>query len=212
MLDLARCGLAKVNNGGTLEVRRTDFGAISHWPAPDGRGPLWSAGAPEFRRGSVFASSNCSHRHVSAIGISVKFSVSCGMALLVFRRYHGRTGNAAEESIDETAELKQVVQRAGQFRTRWSGCGRIKIGPCGRDQRLAPIRQNENELQVTTHVRVPEDLQRLSLERVMRTGDRYSLREVLTVGSVWWFPSIKSDTIGWSSSLSIGSQTSESFA
>jgi hypothetical protein len=31
------------------------------------------------------------------------------MALLVFRRYHRRTGNAAEESIDKTAELKQIV-------------------------------------------------------------------------------------------------------
>jgi hypothetical protein len=31
------------------------------------------------------------------------------MVLLVFRRYHRRTGNAVEESIDETAELEQVV-------------------------------------------------------------------------------------------------------
>src|ERR1019366_3693084 len=44
-------------------------------------------------------------------------------------------------------------------------------------------------------VRVPEDLQRLSLKRVMRAGDGHSLREVLTVGSVWWFTSIPHDRL-----------------
>jgi hypothetical protein len=37
------------------------------------------------------------------------------MALLVIRRYHRRTGNAAQESIDKRAELKQFVQRADEF-------------------------------------------------------------------------------------------------
>jgi hypothetical protein len=118
------------------------------------------------------------------------------MALLVFRRYHWCAGNAAEESIDKTAELKQVVQRGGQFRTGWNGCGRIEIGPSGRDKRLAAIRQNENELQATAHVRMPEHLQRLPCKRVMRARDDHSLEEVLSVGSVWWFPSTKSGTIG----------------
>ena len=33
----------------------------------------------------------------------------------------------------------------------------------------------------------------------MRSDNRYSLWKVPTVGSVWWFPSINSSTLGWSS-------------
>ncbi len=44
------------------------------------------------------------------------------------------------------------------------------------------------------HARLPEDLQRQSLKRMMRTSDGYPLREALTMGSVWWFPSIGSTT------------------
>jgi hypothetical protein len=65
----------------------------------------------------------------------------------------------------------------------------MEICPLGGDQRLAPVRQNENELQTAVHPRVPEDLQRLSLERMMRAGDSHTLREVPVVGSVWWLPS-----------------------
>src|SRR5580765_6220483 len=47
MLDLARCGLANVNAGCALGVRRFDFGGISHWSAPGaGRGLLGQGGAP----------------------------------------------------------------------------------------------------------------------------------------------------------------------
>ena len=84
----------------------------------------------------------------------------------------------------------------------------LKVRPFGGDQRLASVRQNENELQATAHARVPEDLQRLSFEWVMRAGDDHSLREVLTVGSVWWFPLIPFHTPNscsvWLGGLSIG--------
>jgi len=67
----------------------------------------------------------------------------------------------------------------------------VEVCPLGRDQRLTSIRQNENELQAAAHARVPEDLQRLSFERVMPARDGHSFREVLMVGSVWWFPLTK---------------------
>ena len=40
---------------------------------------------------------------------------------------------------------------------------------------------------------MPQDLQRLSFEWVMRTGDRHAIWKVLMVGSVWWCPSINID-------------------
>ena len=96
----------------------------------------------------------------------------------------------AQESIHQAAEAKQVLQRADEVKILWRACGdNLEVCPFGGDQRLASVRQNENELQAALHVCVPEDLQRLSLERVMRAGDGHPLREVLTVGSVWWFPS-----------------------
>src|ERR1700747_2966444 len=50
MLDLARRGLANVDAGNALGVRRLDFGEISHWSAPGvGRGLLGQGGAPESR-------------------------------------------------------------------------------------------------------------------------------------------------------------------
>ena len=95
-----------------------------------------------------------------------------------------------QESIDQAAEAQQILQGADELRVlRRAGVG-FEIRPFRGDQRLAAVRQNENELQTAAQVRVPEDLQRPSFEGVMRAGDDHSLREVLTVGSVWWFPSI----------------------
>jgi hypothetical protein len=60
---------------------------------------------------------------------------------------------------------------------------------------LTSVRQNENELQAVGHAYLSEDLQRLSFEGVMGTSDGHSFREVLMMGSVWWFPLIKSITV-----------------
>ena len=91
-----------------------------------------------------------------------------------------------------------MLQRADELAARRrAGCGSQVRPFCG-DERLASVRQNENELQATAHARVPEHLQGLSLEGVMRAGDHHWLREVLTVGSVWWFPSTRSiTTFSW---------------
>jgi hypothetical protein len=73
--------------------------------------------------------------------------------------------------------------------------GRIlEVGPVGGDQRLASVRQNENELQAAAHARMPENFQRLSLKWMMWTSDGHSFREVPMMGSVWWFPLTKSIT------------------
>jgi hypothetical protein len=113
------------------------------------------------------------------------------MALLTSTRCYWHIGEVPLENINEAAETEQILQRADELRVpRRVGVG-LEIGPLSGDQRFAPIRQNENELQTAAHARVTEDLQRLSLERVMRARDNHSLRKLLTVGSVWWLPSTR---------------------
>ena len=70
----------------------------------------------------------------------------------------------------------------------------LKVCPVSRDQGLTSVGQNEHELQAVGHARMPENLQRLPFKWVVRTSDGHPFREVLMVGSVWWFPLIKSIT------------------
>ena len=121
--------------------------------------------------------------------MSLKFRFSCGMALLACPRYYWQVGGAAQESIDKAAKTQQVIQRADERRILWCAGGSLEVGPIGGDQRLASVRQNENELQAAGHAGLPEDLQRLSLEWVMRTRDGHAFGEVLMMGSVSWCPS-----------------------
>jgi hypothetical protein len=111
------------------------------------------------------------------------------MALLVCTRSYRQIGAAAQESVNEAAETKQIFQRADELGARWRACRGYEVRPFGGNQRLTSVRQNEHELQAAGHASVPEDFQRLPFERMMRTGNGRSLRELLTVGSVWWFPS-----------------------
>ena len=86
--------------------------------------------------------------------------------------------------------MLQIVRWANKLKTMGRGHVGLEVCPCGGNQRLASVRQNQNELQSVLPVRVPQDFQRLSFERVVRTGDGHPLGKVLTVGSVWRFPSI----------------------
>ncbi len=99
-----------------------------------------------------------------------------------------------EERVDQGAKTQQVIQRADELRVVTSAGSRLEVRPIGGDQRFTSVRQNENELQTAGHARLPEYLQRLSLKGVMRAGDRYPFREVLMVGSVWWFSWIRLHT------------------
>jgi hypothetical protein len=111
------------------------------------------------------------------------------MALLVCTRCYWCIGSAAQESIDETAKTHQIIQRTDERRILWRGGTGLEVRPVGGDQRFTSVRQNEDELQAARHARLAENLKRLSLEGVMRAGDGHALWKVLTVGSVWCFPS-----------------------
>jgi hypothetical protein len=119
------------------------------------------------------------------------------MALLACSRSYRQAGGAAQERIGQTAETEEVTQRADQRRILRGDRRILKVGPFGGDQRLASVRQNENELQAVGHACLSEDLQRLSFEGVMRTSDRHSFRELLMMGSLSWFPSTTWTTNGY---------------
>jgi hypothetical protein len=106
------------------------------------------------------------------------------MALLACSRYYWQAGGAAQESIGKSAQTQQVIQRADQLRIPMRGGRIVAVRPLDGDERLASIRQNENELQASRHAYLAEDLQRESFEGVMRTGDGHPLRKVLMMGSL----------------------------
>src|SRR5262249_33671770 len=96
-------------------------------------------------------------------------------------------------SIDEAAETLQIIERADKHGTLWRESS-FEVRPFGGDERLTAVRQNEHELQARGHAGLSQDLQRLSVEWMMRARDGHAFGKLLMVGSVWWFPSIESIT------------------
>jgi hypothetical protein len=130
------------------------------------------------------SSSNCSHRCVSGIGMSLKFRISCGMALLACPRSYWQLRGAAQKDINEVAKTQQVIQRTDEHRSLCRAGDCLEVCPVGGDQRFTAVWQDENELQAARHAGLPKDLQRSSLEGVMRTRDSHAFGEVLMMGSV----------------------------
>jgi hypothetical protein len=116
------------------------------------------------------------------------------MALLDCPRYYWQLGRSAQESIDEAPKTQQVILRADEHRSLRSAGGRLKVCPVGGDQRLAAVGQKEHELQAGGHADLAQDLQRLSVEGVVRTRNGHAFGNVLMMGSVSWCPSIESIT------------------
>jgi len=116
------------------------------------------------------------------------------MALLACLRSYWQVRGATQESIDQTAKTQEVIEGGQKLRSLWCAGRMFEVGPIRGDQRFATVRQNENELQSGWHACLSEDLQRLSLERVMRTRDGYAFGQVLMMGSVSCVPSIESIT------------------
>jgi hypothetical protein len=129
-------------------------------------------------------SSSCPHRHVSGIGMSLKLRFSCGMILLGCPRCYRHIGSTAQESIDEAAKAEQVIERADEQGRLWRAGGSLEICPVGGDQRLTAVWQDEHELQAGGHADLPKDLQRLPMERMVRTRDGHAFGKELMLGSV----------------------------
>src|SRR5260370_19968977 len=121
-------------------------------------------------------SSSCSHRHVSGMGMSLKFRFSCGMALLACLRSYWQVGGAAQESIGKAAKTEQVIERADEQRSLWRAGGSLEIRPVGGDQRLTAGWQDEHELQAGGAGGLAPDLQNFSRAWLTRSPDRHALR------------------------------------
>ena len=81
--------------------------------------------------------------------------------------------------------MQQIIERADEFKSLGRIGGIVEVRPVGGDQRLTSVRQNQHELQAARHAGLAKDLQRLSLEWVMRTRNCHAFGEVPMVGSVW---------------------------
>jgi hypothetical protein len=111
------------------------------------------------------------------------------MALLACLRSYWQVGGAAQESIGKAAKAEHVIERADEQTSLWRAGGGLEIRPVGGDQRLTAVWQHKHELQAGGHAGLPQNLQRLSMERMMRTCDGHAFGKELMLGSVWWFPS-----------------------
>ena len=93
---------------------------------------------------------------------------------------------AAEESVDHGAGVKQVFERAQGHRRRCREglCRQGQIGPLCRDQRFTAVRQDEEEQRLTFAMQGAQNAERLAFERMAGTDNGDLLREVLMMGSV----------------------------
>src|SRR5271163_3118837 len=138
------------------------------------------------------------------------------MTALLSRR---RLDVSAAQSVDDLAQVKQipesaqiVVAIADIVRRCSSRRFRAPIGPLSWNERPAAIGQDhENEENA-----VPPDAadrgQRLAFEGVALAGDRYRIRNITMMGSLWPLPSAASASHGWSASWNTGSATGASSA
>ena len=67
-------------------------------------------------------------------------------------------------------------------------------------------------MQAGGHADLPKDLQRLSMERMMRTGDGHAFGNELMMGSLSWFPSTRFRTNCFQGWWNVGSETFKSCA
>jgi hypothetical protein len=120
---------------------------------------------------------------------------SCKGALLL-NRLAGHDREAVEESVGDGTCVKQVLYGAQRgFGLHRESLSRLshteQICPVRGDQRLTAIRQNQDEIRLPLAMRRPKNLKRFSLKGMASADDRDSLRKVLMMGSVSWFPSTR---------------------
>src|SRR5271157_3097644 len=154
------------------------------------------------------ASSSCRHAVANGAagegfgarwGGSWKASFNCMTALLLRRRLDV----SAAQSVDDLAQVKQipesaqiVVAIADIIRRRAVGLLGAPIGPLGRNERPASVWQNHENQEDALPPDAADRGQRLAFEGVALADDRYRVRNITTMGSLWPLPSIPSTTDG----------------
>jgi hypothetical protein len=116
----------------------------------------------------------------------------------------------AQESVDDLAKLEQITEFAERgcavdiAIARRCGVGIAPVGPRGRNERSAAVRQDDEREQHSASLDAADHRQRLALERVTLAGNGYLIRDIAEMGSLSCLPSIRSTRIGWSVSSSTG--------
>jgi hypothetical protein len=107
---------------------------------------------------------------------------------------------SAQESVDDLAKLEEITELADR------GCavdiviarqciGIAPVGPGGRDERSAAVRQDDEHEQHAASLDAADHRQRLALERVALADDGYLIRDIAEMGSLLCLPSIRFRTM-----------------
>jgi hypothetical protein len=116
-------------------------------------------------------------------------------ALRLWRRPDG----SAAENVDEMAQLEQIgktTERAkrrvvvGQS-SRVAGVTLAPVGPLGRNERAAAIRQTDEQKEHTAAPDAADHRERPALEGVTLAGDRHRIRKITAMGSMPTLPSTR---------------------
>jgi hypothetical protein len=117
------------------------------------------------------------------------------MAALLVRR---RLGVSVAKSVDEIAQSEQITEPAkivgiviGIDRRCSPGQLHVPIGPAGRDQRSATVRQNYEKIVDTAPPDGADHDQLLAFEGMTLARDRHRIRNIMAMGSLSPLPSTK---------------------
>jgi hypothetical protein len=142
---------------------------------------------------SFFSSCRASYGLVSSRRRSKRVGYfSRNGALLLCRGVPGlarRCNDAAEESVNDGACVKQVLQGAERCRRLCRKrfrrlCCRPQVSPIRGDHGLAAIGQDQNQHQSALSVCRPKNVERLTFKRMPSADNYNSLGKVLLMGSV----------------------------
>ncbi|MDX6463096.1 MAG: hypothetical protein QOE55_6793 [Acidobacteriaceae bacterium] len=142
---------------------------------------------------SFFSSCRVSHGLVSSRRRSKRVGYfSRKGALLLCRGVPGlarRCNDAAEESVNDGACVKQVLQGSERCRRLCRKrfrrlCCRPQVSPGRRDHGLAAIGQDQNQHQSALSVCRPKNVERFTFKRMPSADNCNSLGKVLLMGSV----------------------------
>jgi hypothetical protein len=128
-------------------------------------------------------------------GWSRKARFNCMTALLARRRLDV----SVVESVDDLAQVKQIAESSEIVGTItgivcWRSRGLLcaPVGPVGRNERPAAVRQNHENEEDAAPPDATDHGERLAFERVALTDDGHRVRNITVMGSLWPLPSTAS--------------------
>jgi hypothetical protein len=128
-------------------------------------------------------------------GWSRKARFNCMTALLA----RHRLDVSVVESVDDLAQVEQIAESAeivatitGIVRRRSLGLLYAPVGPAGRNERSAAVRQDHKNEEDAAPPDATDHGERLAFEGVALADDGHRVRNITVMGSLWPLPSTKS--------------------